>query len=314
MYSEATLKNYVKDYSLPIQILREPYFSYFLDLYDKDFQSKAKYEMLKNTINLVGSEKEFAELRNKIRDNVINTIQETKAYSDFIASDLSRFDVPSKKHSTKDVYKLDNVGKFFLSIDLKKANFQALKLFYPDVVLYCNSYQEFIGRFTDLEYFYNSKKIRQVIFGNLNTKRQVKIQRFMMQRILDWAFEKKVFNEEDVRMVSSDEIVIEFRDLAGKFIVTELLEEDIKNDLGYDTRVESYQLNNIHDSQFFIKNFMSKDGYELMCVPLAYFAQVYKEVNDLELTEKDLCFMYEQKICRFVEPLFKDIRSSEEVA
>ena len=59
---------------------------------------------------------------------------------------------------------------------------------------------------------------------------------------------------------------------------------------------------------------MSKDGYELMCVPLAYFAQVYKEVNDLELTEKDLCFMYEQKICRFVEPLFKDIRSSEEVA
>ena len=51
MFAEKTLKIFIKDCSLPVQVLQEPYFSYFINLYDKDFQSKAKFQLLKDTIN-----------------------------------------------------------------------------------------------------------------------------------------------------------------------------------------------------------------------------------------------------------------------
>jgi len=303
MFTEKILKTFTKDYSLPIQVLREPYFSYFIDLYDKDYQSKAKLQLLKDTIDLVGSEEKFLNLRHQICNNMIESIKQTEAYNEFALGNMDRFTVPNKGYPSKDIFRPENAGRYFLSIDLKKANFQTLKHFFPEAVFNCNSYQDLIGRFTDLDYFKESKYLRQMIFGNLNPKRQKRIQRFMMEQILDWTVKENIFEEKDLRMVSSDEIVVELEnpvDLSG---YTNPLETNIRSDLGYDARIEIYRLESIGNSNFYVKKFINKEGSELMCVPLVYFAQAYKKVNGMELTENDLCFMYEQQVCKFLEPL-----------
>jgi len=302
MFTEKILKTFTKDYSLPIQVLRDPYFSYFIDLYDKDYQSKAKLQLLKDTINLLGSEEKFFDLRHQICDDMIESIKETATYNEFATGDMDRFTVPNKSYPSKDIFRPKNAGRYFLSIDLKKANFQALKHFFPEAVFNCEDYRDLIGRFTDLDYFKDSKYLRQVIFGNLSPKRQKRIQRFMMEQILDWAVGEKIFEEKEVRMVSSDEIIVELEDPAV-FGHTNSLEGKIKNALGYDARVEAYRLETIGNSGFYVKKFVSKEGIELMCVPLVYFAQAYKKVNGLELDERDLCFMYENQVCKFLEPL-----------
>lgn len=51
-----------------------------------------------------------------------------------------------------DVYRPDNDGKYFLSLDLKKANYNALKFYDPEIVLDTGFYEELISRFTDLDY------------------------------------------------------------------------------------------------------------------------------------------------------------------
>ena len=104
-------------------------------------------------------------------------------------------------------------------------------------------------------------------------------------------------------MVSSDEIVIEVSEPEACFAYAKSLEKNIKESLGHDARVEVYRLERLGNSDYYIKRFMSRDGFEIMCVPLFYFAQVYKKVNGLELDERDLCFMYEKQVCKFLEPL-----------
>jgi len=52
-------KRFVKDFSLPIQILQNPYFEYFKNLYDKTYQSNEKYKLFQNTVNTLGSIDQF---------------------------------------------------------------------------------------------------------------------------------------------------------------------------------------------------------------------------------------------------------------
>lgn len=52
------------------------------------------------------------------------------------------------------------------------------------IVLGCETYQELLSKFTQNPYIFESKHIRQVIFGHLNPKRQQTIQKFLMQKVV----------------------------------------------------------------------------------------------------------------------------------
>lgn len=42
-----------------------------------------------------------------------------------------------------------------------------------------------------------------------------------------------------------------------------------------------------------------------MCVPVVYFAQIFKIYNNLEINDYDLSFFYENQVARFLQPLNK---------
>ncbi|WP_297419039.1 hypothetical protein [Clostridium sp.] len=304
MYSHKVLKRFVKDYSLPIQIVQEPYFTYFVELYNEQYKTKEKLNLLDKALENFNSDEEFLAEYYKIRDNIIKTIEATDVYQEYNTMKLDKYTVPNNGYPKHDIFNMGNVNKYFMSIDLKKANFQALKWFNPEIVLNCESYAELLGKFTDLEYMKESKYLRQVIFGNMNPKRQVKLERYITEQILNYLLTTPFFIETDIRMVSNDEIIFEISHEDSLCIMTDKLINDIKNNLNFDVDIETFKLNNIEGStKFFVKEFKNKNGYELMCIPLVYHSQIYKKYNDLPMEDNDLLFYYENQVCKFINPL-----------
>jgi hypothetical protein len=306
MFSNKVLKRFVKDYKLPIQVIQQPYFEYFLDLYNADYNAKEKYKLLEQAISKFDSEDIFLAEYYNIRDKVINSIKETEAFQDFNNMKLDDFNVPNKGYPAHDIFNLGNIDKYFISIDLKKANFQALKYFNKEIILNCNIYEDLIGMFTDMDYMKESKYLRQVIFGNMNPKRQVKMERYITEQILNYLLAKGFFKEKQIKMVSNDEMIFEL-DFAEAW---DLWNEDyikliniIKDKLNFNVDIEVFKLNNINNTKYFVKKFINKTGYELMCVPLVYFAQVYKQYNNLQIEDNDLLFYYENQVCKFANPI-----------
>lgn len=320
IYSKDLANRFVSDYKLPIQLTDEKYFFYYLDLYERDYQSKTKYNKLCELIEKEydASPSKFLDEYYKLRDCIITTIENSDAYKRFNEMDMSQFSIKNKLNITSNnIYNENNVGKIFVSFDLKKANFQALRFVDPEIVLNTDSYQEFIGKFTPSEYIAESKYTRQVIFGKLNPKRHITVEKYIIRKIYDFLKDVCELQYKCVSM-SNDEIVFDLGilkdlDIDEIFGVVDKINEykkSIKDILGFDMNVEVYLLHKIQlccdkfkRSCYYYKEFIGSNDTKgkLLCVPSNYFPIVYKLFNDLPLQEEDYHFDYEGLDCRYCE-------------
>ena len=320
IYSKDLANRFVSDYKLPIQMTDEKYFFYYLDLYEKEYQSRTKYDKLCDII-----EKEYDGSPNKflydyyhIRDVIITTVENSDAYKKFNEMDMSIFSIKDKLNITSNnIYNETNVGKAFISIDLKKANFQALKYVDPKIVLNSETYQEFIGNFTLSEYVAESKYTRQVIFGKLNPKRHIAVEKFITHKIYDFLKNTCGLPYKCVS-ISNDEIIFDLGKF-GKMYIDEIFgavdkanecEKSINDSLGFEVNVEMYVLHKVQlccdkfkRSCYYYKEYITpnKVNGKLVCVPSNYFPIVYKLFNGLALKEEDYHFDYEGLDCKYCE-------------
>jgi len=302
MYSHKLLKRFIKDYKLPIQVVQEPYFSYFMNLYDDQYRTKENFKLLKDARSQFDSDDEFLAEYYKIRDNVINTIKLLPEYKTYNEIDMKEYDIPNYNFPKHDIFNMGNINQYFISIDLKKANFQALKWWNDNIILGSNTYDEFLSKFTTLEYMKGSKYLREVIFGNMNPKRQIKIEKHINNLILEYLTTNGLFDTKDIKMFANDEIIFQLStyDLENYNNLSGI----IRSEIGFDVDIEVFCLKNIKgSSKYFVKEFINKQGYKLMCIPLIYHAQVFKKYNKLSLNKNDLVFFYENQVCKFIEPL-----------
>lgn len=300
-----TLNRFVKDQKIPITIFDEPYFSYFLDLYDEDFGTKKAYHELEKTVAMFDSEEAFLQTYYDVRDAVITKTEELPEYKEFLTHDMKDFAivVPSLPDSSKcDVYNMTNIGKYFVSIDMRKANFQVMKKYNPAIVFGANTYEEYISKFTDLDYIKKSKYTRQVIFGNMNPKRQTTIQRFYMRQIFDLIVGHYSIPLKEVAVFTNDEIVLRKDGYISEAEAKEM-EKLIKDRLDIDVSVTSFRLNNIGDRKYFVKE--KSDGTIVFKgVPSTFFPQAYKKYKGLPINDYDLVFFHEGIKAKFLEPIF----------
>ncbi len=306
--SNKTKLRFVNDHNLPIQVVEEPYFNYFLDLYEPYNQARTKYQKLVLTIELCfdGDEEKFLSEYYTVRDKVIDTILTKDTYLSFNKLDMNQFKVKDIGISAKtNIYNQENIGKKFISIDLKKANFQALKYINRAIFNNVDSYEEFISGFTDIGYFKESKYTRQVIFGQLNPSRTVTIEKFLTYKIYDLLTEI-CFIEEGaiVRSITNDEIILEI-DNDISIEILESIEDTVKEKLNLDVRVESFQLLQAADTPYFIKCDLNHiEKYQIMCVPVNLFAQVYKKVTSQEIDEDmDLIFYNDKMLAKYLKKI-----------
>lgn len=305
-------RRFVNDMNLPIQVIDENTFNYWIALYEKDYQSETLYNELWEEIDedYNGDASKFLDAYYDVRDNVIKTVTSSEAFKKFNESDFSwcKVETPlNPKH--KELYNAENIGKRFLSLDLVKSNIQALNYADKEILMNSLAYEDFIGKFTGSRYIAKSKYFRQVVFGQMNPKRHITIAKYLISKVYTLLRKNKIIDW-DLACVSSDEIVFEVPENTGTEAGRVIAEAVplIQNELGLivrgtDFRLQGYNLktNNCKSVCNFYLKWGGNVGWELKGVPLLYHSVVYQLMKGKEVGLYDKVFQYERCKCVFDE-------------
>ena len=126
-------KRFTRDQNLPIQVFQSPYFEYFVDLYETLYQSRTKYEHFLKEVEVIGGEEAYLQHYSEIKNTILTHVQNKTSYQQFNQDTLPSFEVKSDLPKAK-LYHLENDGQQFVSIDLQKANFHALRYYDEDIL------------------------------------------------------------------------------------------------------------------------------------------------------------------------------------
>lgn len=294
-------KRFVSDFKLPINVFSEPYFSYYTELYEPVYNIEEKMQWFKKVLSKFNTVDEFFVYSESVSQNIKKAIAETNAYKELNSVDMNK-DFPLEEQvKQQNIYIDPNVGKKLISIDLQKANFNSLNVFGLKNELNINSYEDLMKLFTDDKYFLESKKIRQVIFGDLNPSRQQRIQKYIIN-----TFCKKLKEAGCIlTSASSDEIIIQNPDMNIERVKSIL--RDVPEQYKF-FRVEEFHFERIdQDHDFFIKKTKQEnapDKLEFKNVPGPFFAQVYKKYLGLDIIDKDMVFYHEGYLAEFKQSIF----------
>ena len=305
---------FVSDINLPIQVLQTPYFDDRLALCEKDYGAATAYDDLCNVINerFGGNPDKFLEYYHAVRDTIINTTLALPEYEDFNTNKKFLKEIDELVCPNRNLYTNEQDGGMFVSYDMKKANFQTLKSANPAIVQNAETYEDFIGNFTDLDYIKNSKYTRQVIFGKLNPKRTMNLEKWITNGFAYWLSKNAGMKYYEMFSLNSDEVILKFKGTEEEFE-----EAYAEPTLGHCGGTVEFKMSKfkLHARQFKLATSSSiltvyeKEDYLnghkriLKGVPATYFPQVYKLLNGMEISDSDLVFYYEHELCKFLNPL-----------
>lgn len=251
------------------------------DYYKSQFSRLERWKGLDGLIALYEkSEEEIGDMfKYRIRkiDEIIDFIKGTRAYNDMSDDNL----IPDYPVSKSFEY---SEGVNYLSVDLKMANWQAMKKYDPSFINELGeTYSDLLNKFGVPEVFHRSKHFRQYIFGNLNPKRQIKMQRVLVQDIFN-ALEKHGLK---VECTKHDEIIYSFNNIEDVREIIEGLDGD-------DFAVRAFTIKKVEN--FRINQYLCKDTGEVShsepvgCNGHKFFMYLRKHVFNEPYDIRDLYF------------------------
>ena len=298
-------ERFVRDYKIPIRLYTEPYFTDRLLLYNKQFGTLAKWMEFLNMLGNYDNEEEYFSVYNKVKDDAINFIKSTDAYNEFNSMDMNQFAVTHKNLPSKDIYHSDNIGKDFISIDMKKANFSSIRYYNPKIFDNANTWEEFLSKFTNNQHIINSKYIREVILGNCNPKRHITYEKYLMDCFLTKLIENGLPLNSLV-FFSNDEIIIDI----SKYHISDKVMVNINAILSISPipfRKEKFYLKGIKrtDTNEVIGYIRCIDNgtVDFKCLNNITYPFVLRKINNECIMESDVIFEYEGILSKFIKPL-----------
>lgn len=307
--TETLKKRFCKDMNLNIKIYEEPYFSNLLELYDKQFDIVEKYRQFVELVNFYGGEGEYFAAYDELKDKAITYLNENESMLYFSRKeDMNKFKCVNEGYKSTDIFVQTNDGKTFLSIDMRKGNFTSLCHYDSKIVGDCETYEDFLGMFTDKDYFKSSKYIRQVIFGNVNPRRQVTYEKYLMDIVMTDLL--KFVRPEDIAFFATDEIVVELTDyykdedgtLNLDFVdkVEDLVARMKKDKINI--RAEFFTLHKIENTSGYLKKFLyGEEKYDFKCLDYLVMPFVLRAINGEEVKPEDSVFIYEGRKCQLLD-------------
>ena len=297
-------ERFCKDCNILIKIFQEPYFTDRLKLYDKFYGTLEKWSIFLNELEKYRCEQDYFEEYNRVKDAAISDIKNTEAYQKFNEEDMNKYAVSHKNLPDKDIFKLSNDRKCFISIDMRKANFSSLHHYNSGIFNGAGSWEEFIGRYTDNQHIINSKYIRQVILGNCNPKRHITYEKYLMDGVLTYLTE--VFIPVDhVVFFSNDEIVIDVSDMdENEQERTVFAISNGMKDMPVPLKTELFVLHKIIGTDGYYKKIFNENGkseIEFKCLDNYTLPFVLKKFLGEEITESDKVFCHEGLLAKFIE-------------
>lgn len=304
--SNKAKERFCKDCNIPIKIYREPYFEDRLELYDRFYGTLDKWRIFTRELQKYKSEQDYFEEYNRIKDAAINSIKNTEAYQRFNAEDMGKFSLNHKNLPENDIYKPTNDGRMFISVDMKKANFSSLQFYDENIFGGANTWEEFIGKFTQNEHIMNSKYIRQVILGNCNPKRHITFEKYIMNLVISGL--RNVMDEHYCRIVSfsNDEIVYEMT-MVEKLYVFESFKSLISAFLNLcpiSFNLELFSLHKIEGTDGYCKKIYKDNGeydIKLKCLNDHMAPFVMRYLLGEKIIDSDRVFYYKGTLAKFTE-------------
>lgn len=302
--SEKLKERFCKDCNIPLKLFKEPYFTDRLQLYDSYYNTLDKWNIFVRELDKYKCEQDYLEEYNRVKDAAIKDIKDSDGYKRFNAEDMNEYTVKYKDLPKKDIYKPSNIGKLFISIDMKKANFSALKFYDKSIFSNADTWEKFIGGYTENKHIVNSKYIRQVILGNCNPRRQVTYEKYLMDLVLEVLIDELGYSASDIAFFSNDEIVIDMEKYKDCIRKRELIEWQIKGYFNIPFRIELFYLRKITGTNGYykeiVKNIIERE-YEFKCLNNYVFPFVLRKFNGEEITENDKVFYHEGLLSKFIE-------------
>lgn len=284
-------ERFCKDNNLNIRLYQEPYFMERLKLYDKKFNTLEKWNQFLNDIEEFKTDEEYFAYYNNVKDTVINYIKSQPAFENFRNDNFNKYKVKNYNIPSSNIFHESNNNKSFISIDLKKGCYSALRYFDKSIVANTDSYEEFLSKFTNKQSIINSKYIRQVIFGNCIAGRQTTVEKYMMSLMMDKLQELNL----NFAGYTDDEIIICYDEKAKKSFdkIKEIVYKVTKEN-DFDVHFEVFNIERIKKSDVYVKNFLDKKEPEIKCANHLTMPFVLRILNDELPTPNDFVF-YENK-------------------
>lgn len=302
--SEKLKERFCKDCNIPLRLYKEPYFMDRLQLYDSYYNALDKWNIFVRELDKYKCEQDYLEEYNRVKNAAINDIKISDGYKRFNEEDMNKYTVKYKDLPGKDIFKTSNNGKLFISIDMRKANFSALKFYNRSIFDNADTWEKFIERYTEDKHIVNSKYIRQVILGNCNPKRQVTYEKYLMGLVLEVLIDELGYSASDIAFFSNDEIVIDMEKYEDCIRKRELIEWQIKGYFNIPFRIELFYLRKITGTNGYykeiVKNIIERE-YEFKCLNNYTLPFVLRKFNEEEITENDKVFYHEGLLSKFIE-------------
>lgn len=309
---QALRHRFCRTEDIPIKLFSQPYFNSRIKLLDKMYGAEQKFKAFMEEIKGFESKQAYLEFYNKVRENAIRRITESKGFKELSECNMAKYAINSKGISDESIYRIENDGGTFISVDLAKANFTALRWFNLNTFGDKQTYEEFIAEFAGgFKHIIESKYTRQAIFRKCKLSKQAKIQRFIMDHLLNWAL-LKVFELSQISCFRNDEIVIRVpEDYTSEqyYQLCSKLDEHCYL-LGVKVHYQWFTLHNIPDTAFYYKKYIAGEGkegsIELKCVDDQSLPFILRQLAGESVTEEDLVFLHEGRLAKLLEaPVFK---------
>lgn len=269
------------------------YTDYYIEtLIDAELVTQRPIELLKDLEETVTDAGKY---KMKMMDKVLESFSE-KGWELSEILDMSQFKTDYTELEFND-YKKD---KYYLSIDLRQANWQAFKYAFN---LDLPKWEEWVISEFDIHPFYaESKSWRQLLFGNTNPKRLQTIQKHMMGKLIE-----KLTSEMSCAIVSrrSDELVLELSYLP---IVHSFMFENLSSWAEMQVKVTCFKVELVESlgegikvKHFFELNGQPNPPSKMMSVPgNRFFMHLKNIILKKPILERDLFFEQDRKLAQWV--------------
>ena len=294
-------ERFCRDCKIPINLFQEPYFMERLKLCDSLYDSMRKWEQFLSEFSKYSNEQDYFEDYNRVKDTAINDIKSTAAYQQFNNCDMNQYGVKTSIPKG-DIYKPSNVGREFISVDMRKANFSALRHYDASIFFGAKTWEDFIGRYTNNKHIIESKYIRQVIMGNCNPKRHVTYEKYLMNSALCGIVGYGV-PLATVKSFSDDEIVFDITETASAVLGTMAQIREAISGVGVPFRVQHFKLHKIEGTDGYYKEIHdgNKTSLELKCVDSFSLPFILRKFAGEEVDDSDKVFFHNGLMAMYID-------------
>jgi hypothetical protein len=300
--SEDARKKLVKDFKLPVPVVEDPHFFHYMALANDTHNSFYLYNILTSEVNKHGSEEAFYKYSSNLLHKIESDIKATPEWDDFSKEKIVNFLEQGDGWQRNKLYQPDFSGSNYVALDMKSANFQALKFVNSELVLGFNTYDELLSQYTDSEYIKLNKAFRKALFGLLDSKKQQKIQKYLMFSLYR-TLEGLGLDMSQLYGATSDEFVIRIVTGNEVEIAKKALSKHV-NDMNL--VLEKFRLDHVHPVKNFFAKVYDDNSFDLKKVDGQFIPEVIRHMKNQKPNPNDRYFRIDGRVAYFEKPLYPD--------